>query len=381
MLVDDMPDGGINMGKRKVKTGDLKPGMISANDVYTFNDQLIIQEGTQLTERIITRLKFYAVTEIAIESDEDDIIPDYVDLTPVIFSYDKPYREQVMATPEFKRFHASYTSALENISESLNDIAMGKRSPVQDELLDVTGSVLKHVRNNLHLFDMLNCMYDSSDIIYTHSLNVALTARALGIWLGLSDADLDVLTCAGLLHDIGKLLVPQEILNKPGSLTPQEYSIVKNHATFGYNLLKDQANLDPRIKRAVLMHHERCDGSGYPVGLHRTAIDDFARILGIADVYDAMSSKRSYREAYCPFAIMDMFERDGLEKYDPEYILTFRTGVVETYLHNNVVLNDGREGEVVLINKLSLSRPVIRLKDNTYVNLEKKHELYIKKVI
>ena len=370
------------MGSKRVRTYDLTPGLIAADDVYTFNDQLIIQEGTRVTDRVITRLKFYAVPDIKVYTDEDT---DEDELPPedeaVIFSYDKPYRDQVMATPEFKIFGTAYSISVDHLSDSLDDIAMGKKPASQDELLEVVSSSLANVRNNVHLFDMLNCMHDMSDIVYVHSLNVALISHALGIWIEMPEDDLAVLTTAALLHDIGKLLVPSEILNKPGSLNAQEYAIVKTHAQFGYNILKNQDQLDDRIKNAVLQHHERCDGSGYPVGLHSTEIDDFAKIIAIADVYDAMSSKRTYREPICPFSVIEMFEKDGLQKYDPHFVLTFRQGVVETYLHNDVVLTDGREGEVVLINKLDLSRPVIRLKDSTYVDLSKERDIAIRNVI
>ncbi len=109
-------------------------------------------------------------------------------------------------------------------------------------------------------------------------------------------------------------------------------------------------------------------------------IDQFAKIIAIADVYDAMTSNRRYRDAICPFDVVENFERDGFLKYDPGYLMIFMERIVQSYLHNIVRLNDGREGEVVMINKLALSRPVIRV-GSSFVDLSKEHKLMIEAII
>lgn len=128
------------------------------------------------------------------------------------------------------------------------------------------------------------------------------------------------------------------------------------------------------------MHHERCDGSGYPNGFKSDQIEDFSKIIGIADVYDAMTSNRRYRKAICPFDVVENFERDGFLKYDPGYLMIFMERIVQSYMHNIVRLSDGREGEVIMINKLSLSRPVIRT-GTEFIDLSKDHRLSIDAII
>ena len=110
---------------------------------------------------------------------------------------------------------------------------------------------------------MLHNMREMDDSTYVHSINVALIATVLGRWLHMSEEELKILTSSGLLHDIGKLLIPKEILTKPKKLTEEEYTIIKTHPKKGFELLKT-LDLDERILFSTLAHHERCDGSGYP---------------------------------------------------------------------------------------------------------------------
>lgn len=194
------------------------------------------------------------------------------------------------------------------------------------------------------------------------------------------EEDLDVLTLAGLLHDLGKCIIDDKILTKPSALTTEEFDEIKRHPVEGAKLLSSQ-DLDIRIKEAALMHHERCDGSGYPSGLQGSEISDFAKIISIADVYDAMTSNRCYRKGLCPFEVIATFEREGLEKYEAEYILTFLTRIIDTYMGNSVLLNNGSIGNILMINNQRLSRPLVRLTSNEYVDLGKHPELYIQAII
>ena len=125
--------------------------------------------------------------------------------------------------------------------------------------------------------------------------------------------DVNTLTIAGVLHDIGKCKIPDDVLNKPDKLTDEEFALIKKHPQFGFDLIRD-LQIDSRIKRTALMHHERCDGSGYPSQLDSSLIDDFAMITAIADVYDAMTAARRYRAPLCPFAVISSFESEGFYK-------------------------------------------------------------------
>lgn len=203
----------------------------------------------------------------------------------------------------------------------------------------------------------------------------------MGEWLNITGEDLEDLTLAGLLHDIGKCLVDPELLNKP-SLTDEEFRYVKEHPNLGLKILTDSnSQIDKRIRSAVLMHHERCDGSGYPSGRKGDTITDFAKIVAIADVYDAMTSKRCYRKGICPFEVIATFERKGFERYETKYLLPFLHHIIDTYIGNSVLLNDGSTGKIIMINRQFLSRPVVSTAAVTYLDLSKHFELYIQAII
>ncbi|HOO27588.1 MAG TPA: HD domain-containing phosphohydrolase, partial [Lachnospiraceae bacterium] len=124
----------------------------------------------------------------------------------------------------------------------------------------------------------------------------------------------------------------------------------------------------------------RCDGSGYPQKLHGESINPFAKIISILDAYEAMASYRSYRPPLCPFTVIDIFEKTGLEKYDVEYYLVFLERMVEEYIGKEVMLNDGTECIVVLIHKHALSRPMVKA-DDKYIDLSTNKNLFIETLI
>lgn len=352
---------------KRISVQKILPGMTVAEDVYTFDNRLIMPKGTVITDRILSRLKDYSIQNIVISFPEQPVSRPV--RTVMIHS------EKIKTSPEFKQFNKEFLDSVHDFKDHLSHIGDKENSFNQDNLLSDVSKTLSETRNGIHLFDMLHCMRGSDDITYVHSLNVALICNVFGHWLKLSDNDIEVLTLCGLLHDVGKLKLPHEILYKEEPLTDEEYEIIKTHPALGYEVLKDK-DLDQRVKNASFMHQERCDGSGYPRRLLGEQIDSFSKIVAIADVYDAMTSARVYRPALSPFDAIRIFESEGLQKYDPHYIMTFLEGIVNSYVGNHVRLNNNAEGEIILINKQALSKPIIKSGD-TFIDLSKEHNLHI----
>lgn len=352
----------------RIRTDQAEPGMTVASDIFTSGNQLIITKGTILDDRMITRLRFYNIYGLLVyrEAGIQDVQPE-------------SYIDMLRSTPEFRKFNRTYVDTVSHVEISFNEVLYGNKDLDVDQLLSETDRILREGRNGAHIMEMLHGIRNYDDMTYVHSLNVSLICNIFAGWLKFSPEDTRALTLGGLLHDIGKMLIPKEIITKDGRLTEEEFKIVKTHTIKGYQAIKD-APIDIRIKYGTLMHHERCDGSGYPNGFVAEQIDSFAKIIAIADVYDAMTSNRRYRDAICPFDVVEEFERDGFLKFDPGYLMTFMERIVNSYLHNIVRLNDGREGEVIMINKLSLSRPVVRV-GNGFVDLSKEHKLMIAEII
>ena len=359
---------------KRISTTQLTPGMVTAEDVYTYTNQLLIPRGTVLTDKAITKLEFYSIINLKVE---DDISAEYL-ANPEI-PEDISYSEKVKRNPEYLAFKARFDEEVPKFQNMLDSVALNKRPIDLDSLLDFTFNLLKSDSGYLSVFDMLHNMRQYDDMTYVHSINVALMCNVFARWLRMSEEETKMATLCGLLHDIGKVAVPPDIIKKPGKLTEGEYTIVKKHTLEGYNALKAQ-NVPDSIMNSALMHHERCDGSGYPFGIKGPKIDVYAKMVAIVDVYDAMTSARIYRGPMCPFKVVGIFEDESLQKYDTRFIMTFLENIVNTYMLNRVKLNDGRVGEVVFINRSSLANPTIKC-GTEFIDLSAEPNLFIEAII
>ena len=362
------------MKTARIPVSQLVPNMIVASSIYTFNNQLLIEAGTRLSDKIITRLKFYSIDLVRISVDDD--APDVLPEAPLKKDL---YLETIKETKEYKQFNQSLMTMTSNIKDTMEQIIENSKAPDVYALYDGVNEIISHSRNGLHIFDMLHCMRGFDDQTYVHSVNVAIICKVIGSWMNFTPRDLETVTICGLLHDIGKVTIPQDIISKPAKLTQDEYSAVQEHALRGYNILRP-LDMNIHIKMAAMLHHERCDGSGYPMGLHSDQIDKFAKIVMIADVYDAMTSARVYRGPLCPFEVISTFENEGLTKYDPKYMMTFLDHLTQLYLHSTVRLSDGAVGQIILMNRNSLSKPVIKV-GTDFVDLSNQNDLFISAII
>lgn len=156
-----------------------------------------------------------------------------------------------------------------------------------------------------------------------HCLRVAVFTVAFARFLGMPDDDLEIAGMCGLLHDLGKLKVPSEILNKPGALSREEFAIMQKHTTFGYELLRADTTLDPIIRDVTRHHHERIDGSGYPQQLQEWQISRFARLVSIVDAFDAMTSDRCYRDGIPASDAIRILYRNRGRQFDADMVEAF----------------------------------------------------------
>lgn len=388
------------MAAKRILTSRATQNMIVADDVYTSDDKLVIPEGTVLTEDIIDSLKEYGVFAIRIKVDEDGnnaaaenekVMPagDEVlneqrqEIKNSAEQEQESFLKQVKESKEFEVFHSAFVDSVDNLKNVFSKVVMHNEQIDGESILSDVENVVSKGRNSIHILDMLQCMRGYDDVTYVHSVNVALLSNMIGriVYPDISDEELKVLTLAGLLHDIGKMMVPDNIIQKKGRLTLPEYNLVKTHVLFGNNILKGIDNLDPRIAEVAMHHHERCDGTGYPGGYKREQIEPFARIVAIADTYDAMTSDRAYRAAICPFDVIEMFEREGIVKYDVEFLLPFLEKAVQAYMNTNVRLSTNQIGKVIMINKNEFSKPVVQVGDEFYDLSKETNDIVIDKVL
>ncbi len=415
------------------KTEDLQPGMVTTDIVRSPTGQEILMSGTRLSKFLITRLVYYKVEsasvyippeeaekvkrpEGAMDVPEEAPEPEppkpapkpeetktHITVAPmpqaavfkntviehetktikmtdkIVAPTQTNYSRQVTQSSAFQNFEMQFAMVLAQMTSTFPSIA-NEDAPINtEEALSVTKKLYKLCPTSIQLFDMLHNMRQNDDQIYAHSLNVALIARQIAVWVKLPEEEIDVVTLAGIYHDIGKIKVPEEVLTKKEKLTDEEFQLVRNHPQYGYNILKKQ-KVDNRIKKAALQHHERSDGNGYPLGLVEDEIEDFSFIIALADVYEAMTAKRSYRAPLSPFQCIAEFEKAGLGVYKTEYLLTFLKQIAKTYQNNRVLLSNGASANIVLLNDQKLSKPVVQLNDGSCIDLQRS-DLYIQALI
>lgn len=366
---------------KRIPLAEAKAGMVLMEKVVTKTGQVIADAQLVLTRQSIAHLEFYGIDTICVEAVDEPAISKAAPQTFTKGNVQNPtYSQKVVKSKEFQAFQLNYTLTIQSIHESFEGFVNRQEPLPTDMLLEKTNELFYSCKTTIELFDMLHNMRSINDSIYAHCLNVALICRMLGKWLKLDNEKRDILTLCGLLHDIGKSKIPENVLNKPGKYTDEEFALVKKHPQFGYDLLKELP-LDEHIKLAALMHHERCDGSGYPNHLSSDDIDDCAMIVAIADVYDAMTAARPHRAPLCPFQVISNFEKDGLSQYKPKYILTFLEYIASTYQNNRVLLNNGQSANIVMINKNHLSAPIVQLDDQSCIDLQDHPDLFIKSIL
>lgn len=365
------------METKKIFVKDAKANMVIAEDVCNDENDLIIPKGTILTETLLLRLIVFGINQVRVfERKIEPFIEQKVNNESI--KKEGSQQEKLKKSQEFKAFKKQFENTVENVSGVFEGIVTGNENIQIMSLFDNVESIIMHGHNSLHVLDMMQCMREYDDVTFVHCLSVALICNIIGHWIEMDEEDIKVLTIAGLLHDIGKLKVPRELITKPGALTKEEYEIVKMHTIYGYQVLKEH-KIDNRIKSAALMHHERCDATGYPSGLGSGEIDTFSKIVAIADVYDAMTANRPYREGICPFDVIEMFEKEGLTVYDPKILIIFMQRTVQSYIHANVKLSNSQIGEIVMINPSALARPLIKTKDEM-LDLSKNKQMKIEKI-
>lgn len=329
---------------------EFKDGMISVEDIYSKSGMKLIPAETKLDDRMIHLLKISGVEKIHVK-----------------------YLEQI---PEdkatFLHLRRDFERVMEKFSMFHVPIDIRKFLAKCDEL------ILSKEENEV-IFKNLWKLKETSYVNYIHSIGVSLLSYYMGVWCHMEQYKIDLLGACGLLHDIGKCEIAPELLNKAEAINSTEKSTLQRHTVLGNRFLS-KLSVPKEIEVVVMEHHERGDGSGYPMGWTLPQISDFARIVGILDVYEAMVSDRPYRGEFCPFEVVRFMESEGEHKFDSTYLSIFLSKLLEAHIHAKVRLSDGREGEIMVVNKSYLSKPIVKI-DGKNVDLSLLKNVEVKKII
>lgn len=187
--------------------------------------------------------------------------------------------------------------------------------------------ILDSIKKNRTVLSCLSTLKTYDRYTFSHSINVFFLSIMIGSALGLNKNQLHDLGMSALLHDIGKTLIPKKILNKKTKLTDLDFSVIKTHTAKGYFYVKEKISLPDVSFLGILHHHEKFDGTGYPVGIKQKNIDIFGRIISIADVYDAMTSDRPYRKAQTHTEAIQFIQHNSDKHFDSEIAAVFITDI------------------------------------------------------
>ncbi|ADG04876.1 HD-GYP domain-containing protein [Kyrpidia tusciae] len=330
---------------RLTSVNRLVPGDCLARPVYDGEGRVLVGVGVPLTATMIRRLKELGVYALYLE---DARTADVVLGDPL--------------APELRR------RAVEVVREVMHRLTEGdevtKRFVLQKQAASIRGVVndlVEVVRENPEILQQVADIYTADGFLYHHSVHVAILSIGLGIEAGLTNGQLRDLGIGALLHDVGKLRIAPEILNKPTELTRDEYDLVKRHTTYGYEILQRLDAISIPSAQVALQHHERIDGSGYPLGLKGNEQHLLGRISAIADVYDAMTSHRVYRPGLLPHEAYEHIMAGCGTWYDSELVKIFVRQVAIYPVGQTVRLSTGEVGVVTEIPRGFPQRPRVRV--------------------
>lgn len=340
----------------------LQTGMILGENVECQGKQLF-PAGTVVDENVMERLKRYSVMCVTVKED--------IDLATTHF-------EKIRFNEGFKLFEKKHADNLLLYKQMMLAFTTTRLQIPDEALLAIYNDLHTTYEHGSTLLDYLyNLVPNEDELTFNHCLNSALLAGTFADWLGMRSEEKNILILSCFYYDIGKLRLPYEILWKSGKLTSEEYDMVKKHPEIGYSILSN-TTLDRRIKNAVIMHHERMDGSGYPYHMKGAKIDVFARYVAIIDTYIAMASPRTYRNALTPLQILGNFEKD-IQKYDSELLIPLMKRIADAQIGSTVQLNDESVWEVFVIHPGKLSRPILKDENSKILDLMENPQLEIVK--
>ncbi|MEB3103248.1 HD-GYP domain-containing protein [Ferviditalea candida] len=349
-----------------VQVSKLKLGDRIISDVFTQKGNVLFQKGKTITPREIEILKAFFIQSVSIESkqlQEESQVPENT--------------EKHEVKPETAGFEKEYESMLQLLKKSFN-MANGGSLPIL-EIRSKMQSLLNHI-NEYNILIFTPPKFVITDYIYHNSIMVALTSYNLSRWHGISQKDWIQAALAGLLHDIGNIKIDPNILNKPSKLTPQEFEEIKKHTILGYNVLKNVAGINEGVKLAALQHHEKEDGSGYPLGVKGDKVHFYAKIVAIADVFHAMTNRRFYKQASSPYLVLEQIFNESFGKLDPSLVQTFINKITQFHSGTLVRLSNNLIGKIVFTDRAHPTRPWVDV-NGKIINLATDRNLYIEQIV
>lgn len=361
----------------RVHTSQLIEGCILSADVFSLTNYPIVPQKTVLSSKTLEILHAFLIKEVQVEPTlvtgepfkANEILDEETAKSAVLSKEALQGLTAIYlkAVQDYKKLFKSWQSGIAVDMPTVRSIIV----PVIEEALETPRDVF-----SLHHYST------AEDYLYHHAVTVAALSAVLAKSLNFPKGDCIQIGIAGALCDCGMAKIDPKILNKKGSLTWEEFEEVKKHPVYSYNMIKDISLLKENVKKAVYQHHERIDGSGYPNGVKIDHLYPYERIISVADVYQAMTSERSYRGKQSPFKVLESILQDQFGKFDVKVVQALTKVMTNFSSGTKVRLSNNEIGEIVFIEQKSPTRPMIRL-DNTreIIQLVNHRGLFIEEIL
>ena len=358
----------------RVTVQELQEGCILEADIFSKTNRPIFAKKTVLTEALIEVLKAFMINEVEVEKtlvDGSRFSPSFIS-TGEYENEDKKEEIQLSFTDLFLKSTLEYKKEFTSWQAGLPiDISKIRRLmlPLLEKIDDNPFEVF-----NLHRFSTMDTY------LFQHPVAVGLISGYIGKKLDLEKGEWLQLALSGCLADCGMAKINPTILNKKTSLTVREYEEIKKHPVLSYKFVQNIAVLRKDAKVAILQHHERLDGSGYP--LKSTKIHQYARIIAIADSFHAMTSERLYRNKQSPFKALEMILEDSFGKFDLPIVSSICSTIIHFSPGDKVKLSNGHVAEVLFADQKAPTRPLIKIESTGEIlQLERNRQLYIDEIL
>jgi len=340
--------------RKSVPTRKLEIGKKVDNPIFDQSGKKLLERGAVLDDFEIKELISRGITQVYIMEGEPDEIPEGLEnVHPSVRKAVEEQRVQDKKKVEIsEKVKERVSAGIEYLFTNTNDEHLAESSE------NVSGELVDTVLNSDAVAMDIDMLKVSDEYTFKHSVDVAVMSLVIGKSMGLPPNEMKELGMAGLLHDLGKSRIPNEVLNKPGRLTDEEFALMKQHTLKGLQIMKERGGFPLGVELGVLQHHEKMNGRGYPQGLTKEKIHKYARIISVADVYDALVTERPYKKGFSKSTAFEMLIAMG-DDLDLEVMAHFKNTLIIYPVDKHIILSNGEPARVVKNNPGYPLRPVL----------------------
>lgn len=361
----------------QIKIDDLQEGCILTEDVFSLSNRPIISKNSVVTREIIQVLQAFLIREVDVASTLVNGLPfaPSLDTKEDLTTFENTDKESKTLLAVFLQAAQAYEKEFKGWQSGIPVDIHTIRNFMIPLIEKMDESTSSEVFSLYHLSTEEN-------YIYQHAIAVGIISAYIGKKLNMEKGKIIQLAIGGCLSDCGMAKVKPSILNKKGSLTAEEFDEIKKHSIYSYKMIQSISSINDLTKTGIIQHHERLDGSGYPLGDRDQKINEAARIIAVADVFHAMTSQRQYRRKQSPFKVLELLQQDSFGKYDISAIKALASGIMNFSVGSKVKLSDGQIAQVLFNEEKSPTRPLIKLDESgEIIHLERYRQIYIEEVL